>query len=481
VWSFHRLDALVSAGLGGGSLIYANVILRRPDAWFADEGDERWPIGPEDLEGHYETVERELGATPYPWAADTPKTRKFREAADVSGLRWREVDLAVSFAHEQGAEPEAGVALTGPRTLHGIQRSTCRRCGECDVGCNFGAKNTLDHTYLTSAVNAGAEIRTLCDVVAIEPVGGGDGSEGWLVRYRVHDAARQGHVTEPQDGPAVREAEAGRVILSAGTFGTQLLLRRNANRLPGLSPRLGDGISANGDLLTFAARCSPDSPLQPHDGPVITTAIEHVDGTGGFYLQDAGFPAIGAWFFHALGAAEDLWNDRSELLRLLLRGFHKQRDANLSAEAARLLGTGSTSAYLLPLLGMGRDVADGRLGIDAENRLTCDWSIDASREFFEGVLNAAGMVAQALGGELWDTAIGELDRIITVHPLGGCRMGADAALGVVSGWGAVHGCRGLYVCDGSVMPGAVGANPSLTIAAFAERVAAGIIAEADAR
>ncbi len=285
----------------------------------------------------------------------------------------------------------------------------------------------------------------------------------------MHDAARTGHVTEPPDGPAVREAVAADLVLAAGTFGTQLILRRNANRLPGLSTRLGDGVSANGDLLTFAARCA--EPLQPHDGPVITTAIEHIEGTGGFYLEDAGFPAIGEWFFHALGAAEDLWDDRSKLMRLLLRGLHKERDANLSAEVAGLLGTGSTSAHLMPLLGMGRDVADGRLGIDRDRRLTCDWAIDASRRFFDGLLAAAGDIAGELGGELWDTAVGELDRIVTVHPLGGCRMGEDATLGVVDPWGAVHGCRGLRICDGSVMPGAVGANPSLTIAAFAERVA----------
>jgi cholesterol oxidase len=269
---------------------------------------------------------------------------------------------------------------------------------------------------------------------------------------------------------------AGVLLLAAGTFGTQLLLRRNANRLPGLSPRLGDGVSANGDLLTFAMHCDPDEPLQPHDGPVITTAVEHVDGTGGFYLQDAGFPAIGEWMFHALGAAEDLWRDRRQLLGLLLRGLHKDRDANLSGELSGLLGRGSSSACMLPLLGMGRDVADGRLGLDGERRLTCDWAIDRSRPFFEELLATAGTLARELGGELRDTAIGELDRIVTVHPLGGCRMGADATLGVVDGWGAVHGCRGLHICDGSVMPGAVGANPSLTIAAFAERVAAGITA-----
>jgi cholesterol oxidase len=131
----------------------------------------------------------------------------------------------------------------------------------------------------------------------------------------------------------------------------------------------------------------------------------------------------------------------------------------------------------MPLLGMGRDVAGGRIGSDADGRLTCDWAIDRSRPFFDGLMDAARQMAVALDGELWDTPLNELGRIVTVHPLGGCRMGANADLGVVSTLGAVHGSRGLYISDGSTMPGAVGVNPSLTIAAFAERVAAGIVRE----
>src|SRR6476619_3768409 len=100
-----------------------------------------------------------------------------------------------------------------------------------------------------------------------------------------------------------------------------------------------------------------------------------------------------------------------------MRALQKKREANISGELAELGGRGATSACLLPLLGMGRDVADGRLGIDAERRLTCDWAIDRSRPFFEEVMNAARIITAELGGELWDTAIGELERIVTVHPL----------------------------------------------------------------
>jgi cholesterol oxidase len=475
VWSFDRLDSMVSAGLGGGSLIYANVLLRKPEAWFAEDGMP-WAIRPDDLEAGYAAAEAELGAAPYPWAAGTPKTRRFREAAERSGLGWREVDLAISFAAAPGMAPEEGVELTGPRTLHGRPRSTCRRCGECDLGCNFGAKNTLDHTYLTRAQRAGADVRTLSDVIGFEPLGAVRGG-GWRVRYRVHDRARTGHATEPEEGPRVREVTTRRLVLAAGTFGTQLLLRRNGNRLPGLSPRLGEGISANGDLLTFAARCA--EPLDPHDGPVITTAVERRDGEGGFLLQDAGYPAIGEWLFGSLGALDDLWRARRSVLRLVLRAMSVHRDsANLSGDLSTLFGTGATSSRTMPLLGMGRDVAAGTLGLNGVGRLTCDWAIDRSRPFFDELMGAAGELATALGGELWDTALSELERIITVHPLGGCRMGANADLGVVSTLGAVHGCDGLYISDGSTMPGSVGVNPSLTIAAFAERVAAGILTEA---
>ena len=155
---------------------------------------------------------------------------------------------------------------------------------------------------------------------------------------------------------------------------------------------------------------------------------------------------------------------------LVLRGLHKERDANLSAELARLAGRSATSALPPAAARHGaRRRRTAASGIDGQRRLTCDWAIDRSRPFFEALLHAAGDITGELGGELWDTAIGELERIVTVHPLGGCRMGEDASLGVVDTWGAVHGCEGLYICDGSVMPGAVGANPSLTIAAFAER------------
>ncbi len=481
VWRFRRLDALVSAGLGGGSLIYANVLLRRPAGWFVDGPDEHWPITLADLEPHYIAVEAALGATPFPdeHLATTPKVQAFRDAAKAAHLEWEPVNLAVTFAPGEGAAAVEGAQIDEPEgNLHGAPRTTCRGLGECDLGCTIGAKNTLDFTYLSRAWRAGAQVRTLCEVHTLAPLDAdadGDGGAGWRIGYTVHDAARTGHGTEPPDGPAERIAHATRLVLAAGTLGTQRLLRRNANALPVLSRRLGHGVSANGDLLTFAVGCTQE--LRPSRGPVITTTVARREGEGGAFLQDAGFPAIGEWIFHGIGAAPGLWKERRVVLDLVLSAFRKRADANVSAELSRLLGAGSGSAHLMPLLGMGRDVASGRFGVGPGGELECDWSIDASRPFFEELLDTARDVAEGLGGELVDTAIGELDRIITVHPVGGCAMGRDVAEGVVDPWGRVHRCRGLYVADGSVMPGAVGANPSLTIAAFAERVATAVLGE----
>ncbi len=175
VWSFEGLEALVSSGLGGGSLIYANVLIRKDPKWFAGDEHEHWPIGYDDLEPHYERAERMLGASPYPLDRapydGTSKTLAFRGAAKDLDADWFLPNLAVTFAPEPGADPVPGEPIVEPRAnLHGRTRQTCRLVGECDVGCNFGAKNSLDYTYLTAAWHAGADIRTRCEVRASSPV-----------------------------------------------------------------------------------------------------------------------------------------------------------------------------------------------------------------------------------------------------------------------------------------------------------------------
>lgn len=492
LWSFDGLESLVASGLGGGSLIYANVLIRKDPKWFAEgmpgSDPQPWPIGYEDLEPHYELVEKMLGATPYPFEKapydSTPKTIAYKEAAENLGQDWRLPNLAVSFAPRPGDEPVPGEPLVAEENIHGRTRQTCRLVGECDVGCNFGAKNSLDYTYLTAAWKAGAEIRTSCEVRAFEPREGG----GYAAHYVSHDPERE-QPAETGNLPRTT-VTADRLVLAAGTLGSTYLLLRNRAAFPGLSQaQLGTRFSGNGDLLTFAVRCSQTGAdgkrkprlIDPGFGPVITSAIrvpDRLDGEGtgrGFYLEDAGFPEFGNWLLQGVESPTTFSRMAPVIVaRLVRRLLGRDRDTSLSAEVSALFGDSELSAGVLPLLGMGRDTADGRMGLDG-GRLQVDWTTDTSAEYFDRVRELSRQIAEQLGAEFQDNPLWFLKRVVTVHPLGGCPMGAGAERGVVDSNGEVFGHPGFHVADGSVMPGPVGPNPSLTIAAVANRAAEAIL------
>ena len=485
-FSFKGIDALVSAGLGGGSLIYANVLLRKDERWFVTEdlddgGYEHWPVSRADLDPHYDRVEAMVGVQRYPFEhepyANTPKTIAFKLAAERNGLEWFLPPLAVTFANE-GETPRPGQKIEERlRNLHDRDRVTCQLCGECDVGCNFGAKNTLDYNYLTHAAHHGAEIRTLCDVRTLEPRDGG----GFVVGYA--------DLSDP-DGPAsgngrpapLQTLTCDRLVLSAGTFGTANLLLRNRSAFPRISRKLGTRFCGNGDLLTVAINCAEITDgrrvpriVDPGYGPVITSSVRMPDaldgGEGrGFYLQDAGYPQHLAWILHVLAAPQTLWRWRGHAWYLVRNWVFGTPDPDVTGRIAALLRSAELSAGGLPLLGMGRDIPDGRMYL-RRGRLDVDWKTEKSDAYFERLRTTSRGFAHSLGGRFADNPIWFLRRVITVHPLGGAPMGRSASEGVVDSYGRVFGYPGLYVADGSVMPGPVGPNPSLTIAALADRFA----------
>src|SRR6266568_2938182 len=212
-WSFKGSGALVSAGLGGGSLIYANIIIRKDEKWFIKEdpskdGYEYWPVTRADLDPHYDRVDQMMNVQKYPiYHApydSTPKTlamieaaRKMKTADPGLDIKWRPLNLAVSFRtkHVGNADhpddvnnpPVVGEPIREDRpNYHGKTRYTCVLCGECDLGCNTGSKNTLDYTYISTAQyqDPPAEIRPLCEVKSIAPR---DGGKGYTVTYVKHD------------------------------------------------------------------------------------------------------------------------------------------------------------------------------------------------------------------------------------------------------------------------------------------------------
>lgn len=492
VWAFRHHGALISAGLGGGSLVYANVLIRKDEKWFVREdleagGWEHWPVTRADLDPHYERAEKMLNAQRFPFRQapvyETPKTAAMEEAAGKLGLEFQLPNLAVTFSNP-GRAPVPGEPVEEPGgNLHGRTRYTCRLCGECDIGCQYGSKNTLDFNYLSELDRRGGEIRTLCEVKEFAALEGG----GYEVFYVEHSTEGP----RPADPPRVR-ITSDRLVLSAGTLGTTFLLMKNRASFPGLSPALGTRFCGNGDLLTIALRGRERRDgtrrprlLEPSIGPAITCAIrgpDSLDGVPGaegrgFYIEDAGYPTAFAWMAEGLDVGSVVGRALKFAWRRVKLALRISRDADLSAELSDLIGDAVVSSSSLPLLGMGRDVPDGTLSLSEEGLLASDWRVDRSADFFRRLRGTMEEIAGAWDAEKFlDNPMWHLGRrVTTVHPLGGCPMGRNEREGVVDAWGRVFNHPGLYVADGSVMPGPVGANPSLTIAALADRFADGIL------
>jgi cholesterol oxidase len=467
VWAFEGLNAVVSSGLGGGSLIYANVLWRPPAEWFVTDDPRTgqihpWPVTRADLDPHYEVVERELGGTPYPYAHETPKTMAFTEALRECGFPVTEPKLAITF------EPGEGQPFGDPAdNLHGGQREACRRCGECDIGCNYGSKNTLDYTYLSAAKRDGAEIHPLVEVRSFVPTG-----SGFTVKAVEH---RPDSTESRQKLPPEITVTCRRLVLSAGTLGTTHLLLRN--RLPGVSSLLGTRFSGNGDYLTFAHGCTK-AVIEGSRAPVITAAAlladEHEGADApGLVIEDGGYPAFAAWMVQAARSPINLWRWRRWGLRLLWARLRGKLDLELGVALSELMGDQTEESGTLPMLTMGRDTPDGTMKLRG-SKLDIDWNKRSSERLFLRAEDATQRIAKALGGRHLDPL--RLLNPITVHPLGGCPMGyVDARDGVVDSYGRVFGVEGLSIADGSIVPGPIGVNPSLTIAALADRHAQQLI------
>ena len=316
------------------------------------------------------------------------------------------------------------------------------------------AKNTLDLNYIATAEKRGAEVRPLHLVRDLEPLGTG---------YRVTFDRIEG--TQLVRG----SEEAEKVVLAAGSLGsTELLLRCRDEHgtLPLLSRMLGRDWSPNANVLTPDIYRSA-SVVRQSVGPTISACLDFSDGQvpGGhrFILEDDGFPNL---LLNA--AAAKLGSGRLNLFGWALRS-HLRRSLN---EANPL-------ANVAVWLGAGVDAGDGQLKLSRSwltpwrKDLRLGWKVKKSVGVIEAILDVQRRLSTANGGSLrvplyWSL----LKSLVTVHPLGGCKMGTSAQDGVVDHRGEVFGYPGLFVADGAVIPRPIGRNPSLTIAALAERAAA---------
>jgi cholesterol oxidase len=508
VWSFANIGGVVASGLGGGSLIYANVLYRKPKETFNNEG---WSISYDDLLPHYKAAETMLNGQEFPFQPDpehrTPDHEPYNETSKTRAMHFAQQQLskagidatfelpklAITFANPN-RPPRLGEPIAGaPESLHKDARTrlTCQLCGECDVGCNYGSKNTLDLTYLSAAMlcDTKPSIKTSAEVRTFEPIAGG----GYRVHYVDHSAA----VNDDPNAPKSRNLEpialtSRFLILSAGSFGSTFLLLKNADKFEHLNrDALGTRFCGNGDLLTVLIRSKEDQQknarprvLDCGTGPVITSAIrfKDLDERGNLrgytYIEDSGYPEFANWLIEVANVPAVVKRSlRFAKIWLSLR-LGRSDDGDISEEIAELIGEGSLSSTSMPLLGMGRDTADGTMELTDDGKyLKVNWDWDTSKPHFDSLRASARKIAGALHAGFEDNPLTRLSRVITVHPLGGCPMDDQNAKGVVSTWGEVHGHEGFYIADGSVIPGPVGPNPSLTIAACAERFADHLIAQ----
>jgi len=484
VRNYHHMDAVVGAGLGGGSLIYANVFMTPPREIF----DDRWPSAckKENLGPYYAVAKEVLGSRRIPTNDDPRRQiirqRLFAQVAEENGRNSELVDINVFFGNDFKKPLTIGEQ---EKNRYGALQTSCVYCAECDIGCNYHAKNTLDLNYLFVAeYRYNAVIRTEHLVLKIVPVDAAraddpraDGTNGYRIYYRDLSEMKK----------EVQTAFAQRVVVSAGTLGsTELLLRckEHFRTLPRISDKLGQSFSGNGDFLSFVLGSKPAA--DPNYGPVITQRIDYnlfkdFDRERAFMLQDASYGNILAWF--AEGAKPGFLHLGSlrHVLRDLLSRLTSGKSLGSLGWALDDLLSDDVSFRTCVLLCMGIDKSNGVMTLDGDHQLSINWPYKDSLSLYRAILEAGKQFSRSIRATVftplptWDWPF---RKNVTVHALGGCILANDPSKGVTSAdlesFGQVFGYRNLYVADGAIVPTAVGANPTATISALSEMVAQGI-------
>jgi cholesterol oxidase len=475
---FDDINVVVGSGLGGTSLINANVSIRADQRVFDDE---RWPKALRaDLatlvEDGYRRATDMLKPTPVPERVKLAKLGAMERSAAAMAAPLHRTAINVTFDELPGGVNHVGVA-----------QPPCTQCGDCVTGCNIGAKNNTLMNYLPDAVNHGAEIYTEVEVRRISRMPDGT----YTVHYRILDARR-----ELFDAPEA-SITAELVILSAGTLGsTEILLRSQAAGLP-VSTQLGHGFTGNGDVLGFAYDCDDringigrghrpvkrgkDGEIVDGVGPCITSFIDlrgtpeaKADANQGLIIEEGALPGPIAGFLPSpLSATAKLIGvDTDAGIGDTLR--EKTRDLVSLVGGAYHGAVQNTQTYLV----MGHEKSSGHMQLK-DDRVRVSWDGIGDEPVFERVNQRLIEATKALGGifvrnPLWTEELKH--RLVTVHPLGGCVMGESADTGVVNHKGQVFSGGpggevhdGLYVSDGSVIPRSLGCNPLLTISALTER------------
>ncbi len=459
---FKDVTVVSGCGVGGGSLGYANTLYVPPRAFFEDRQWAEMEDWEKELAPHYTEAQRMLGVTQNPH--DDPADQLLREYAEQLGVgdTYQKTPVGVFFG-------EPGKTVADPFfDGDGPERTGCRLCGRCMVGCPHGAKNTLVKNYLYLAERRGVRVMPERTVVDVRPLGDGSGRDGYEI-----ESVRSGAWVNKERGTL----RARGVVVAAGPLGTNKLLQRCrlSGSLARVSPRLGELVRTNSESI-LAVTVPEDYPDDLIKRVAITSSIYPDPNT---HIETVTYGDEG---------------DSMHRLNTLLvgDGTRVTRPLKLLAQIARHPGRlvqvmfpkrwSRRTIIVLVMQTLDNAIAlRPRKGPFGTVRLTTEQDPERPNPTFIPIANqAAEWFARRTGGIAQSSVTEALFNIpTTAHILGGAVIAPDPEHGVIDGRARVFGYENLLVCDGSAIPANVGVNPSLTITALAERAMSFVPAAAE--
>ncbi|MFF0090610.1 GMC family oxidoreductase N-terminal domain-containing protein [Streptomyces canus] len=457
---------LAGAGVGGGSLNYANTLYVPPKPFFEDPQWRDITDWQEELTPYYDQARRMLGVRLNPTM--TPSDVHLKAAAERMGVgdTFHMAPVGVFFGDGEDADgaakAEPGEQVDDPYFGGaGPARKACTECGECMTGCRHGAKNTLNENYLHLAEKAGAVVHPLTSVVSVTD----DSRGGYAVATLPTDARRKAKG---------RTFTARQVVIAAGTYGTQTLLHRMkaGRQLPYISDRLGELTRTNSEALVGAQtdnrryrRATGAPKVDFTQGVAITSSIHPDENThiepvryGKGSNSMGGLSILQVPYAEGSSRAMAWLANAAKHPLLVLRSLSNRRwsEKTIIGLVMQSLDN-SLTTYLKPD-GVGKGLLTARQGHGAPNPK----QIRAASE-------AASAIAADING-FAGSNVGELmGAPLTAHFLGGCPIGSSRDTGVIDPYHRLYGHPGISVVDGSAVSANLGVNPSLTITAQAER------------
>lgn len=441
---------LAGAGVGGGSLVYANTLYRPMKPFYTDRQWSHITDWEAELAPHFDQASRMLGVVTNPTV--TPSDTVMRTVAADMGVAhsYQPTPVGVYFGKpgEHAADPYFGGA--------GPERTGCTECGACMTGCRVGAKNTLVKNYLYLAEQAGARVIPLTTVTAVRPG---------------HDSGDVFEVDIRKTGKTSRRFRhtltAEHVVFAAGTWGTQRLLHemRDTGALPRLSARLGELSRTNSEAILGAARSTVDPEHDYSSGVAITSSIHPDEDT---HIEPVrygkGSNAMSLLQTIATDGSSDVPRWR-QLLRFVRR--HPLRTVRLF-NAYRW---SERTVILLVMQSLDNSLTTHtKRGLFGRRRLASRQGHGSPNPTFIPAGHEANLrAAEQIGGTAGGTWGEVFDIPLTAHFIGGAPIGTAPENGVIDPYHRVFGYPNLHVVDGSAITANLGVNPSLTITAQAER------------